>query len=65
MSDRQKGNKWVQSLHRISEILSKTPKVLKQFLPVKEIQCAEDIVNALTEVELALHRVTDTKVISE
>lgn len=55
----------INTIHRVSNLLRKTPKALETFLPMEEIQCAEDIVNAMTEVEIALHGVTDSKVIGE
>ena len=65
MDERQNGNRLVNTIHKLSQLMGKTPKVLEPLLPVREIQCAADIVDALTEVEIALHGVTDSKVIGE
>ena len=65
MANEQNDSRLFNSIHKLSKLMGKTPKVLEPILPVKEIQCAEDIVNAMTEVEIALHGVTDSKIIGE
>lgn len=65
MANEQNDSRLFNTIHKLSKLMGKTPKVLEPILPVKEIQCAEDIVNAMTEVEIALHGVTDSKVIGE
>lgn len=55
----------INTIHRIFNLIKIAPKAFDAILPVNEIHYADDIVNAMTEVELALHGITDSKVIGE
>lgn len=65
MDEKRTDKRLINMIHRIFNLKKIAPKAFDAILPVNEIHYADDIVNAMTEVELALHGITDSKVIGE